>query len=404
VLQLKQGATDRPIYAGWVQAWLLGPTQLVTWGIVYYTFSVMLTPMRAEMGWSSAEVTGAFSLALLASGVAGVPLGRWLDAHGPRGMMIGGVIVAALLVLAWSRAQTLTALYVVWLGLGILMPAILYSPALWLIARWFSGPHVQVRARALTVLTFFGGLASTVFIPLSNALQQAIGWRDALSALAGVLIVATLPAYLALLRAPAQLQDGASPISSLTQTDWRSLLRNRSFQIITLALALTGFAWSGMSVHLVSFGLARGQAPALIAAAAGAVGVMQVVGRLTVTPFADRVAPQRIVAGLCVLQAGAVASLLLLPPVTGLIGYVLLFGIGHGVMTPMRATLIADAFGTQAYGSMAGAIALLTTLASAVAPVAVGVALGALGSYAPVLVVLMAASLLAGAVVLRLSA
>jgi MFS family permease len=392
------------VYAGWVQAWLLGPTQLVTWGIVYYTFSVMLTPMRVELGWSSAEVTGAFSLALLASGVAGVPLGRWLDAHGPRGMMIGGVILAALLVLAWSRAQTLPALYVVWLGLGALMPAVLYNPALWLIARWFSGPHVQSRARALTVLTFFGGLASTVFIPLSNALQQAIGWRNALSALAGVLIVATLPAYLALLRAPPQLpaQDGASPVPTFTQTDWRSLLRNPSFQIIALALALTGFAWSGMSVHLVSFGLARGQAPALIAAAAGAVGVMQVVGRLTVTPFADRIAPQRIVAGLCVLQAGAVASLLLLPPVTGLIGYVILFGIGHGVMTPMRATLIADAFGTQTYGSVAGAIALLTTLASAVAPVAVGLALGALGSYAPVLVALMAASLLAGMVVLRL--
>lgn len=381
---------------------MLGPTQLVTWGIVYYTFSVMLTPMRAEMGWSSAEVAGAFSLALLASGVAGVPLGRWLDARGPRGMMISGVILAALLVLVWSRVKTLPALYVVWLGLGALMPAILYNPALWLIARWFSRPHVHSRARALTVLTVFGGLASAAFIPLSNALQQVIGWRDALAVLAIVLIVATLPVYLALLRAPPQSTDSVASAHPIIKTDWRSLLRNPAFQIIALALALTGFAWSGMSVHLVSFGLARGQAPALIAAAAGAVGIMQVVGRLGITPLADRIAPQRIVAGLCLMQAGAVAALLLLPPVAGLVGYVILFGIGHGVMTPMRATLIADAFGTQTYGSVAGAVALLTTLASAVAPVAVGLALGARGSYAPVLVVLMAASLLAGVIVLRL--
>jgi hypothetical protein len=49
---------------------MLGPAQLVTWGILCYTFSLMLVPMQAELGWSTAELTGAFSLALLAGGFA----------------------------------------------------------------------------------------------------------------------------------------------------------------------------------------------------------------------------------------------------------------------------------------------------------------------------------------------
>lgn len=74
--------------------------QIVSWGILYYASSVFLTPMQAELGWSTVELTGAYSLMLFCGGLAAVPVGRWLDRHGSRALMTVSSILAVLLVLA----------------------------------------------------------------------------------------------------------------------------------------------------------------------------------------------------------------------------------------------------------------------------------------------------------------
>lgn len=397
MLHLKQRFVQRERYAGWPIVWMLGPTQLLTWGIVYYTFSVMLLPMQQEMGWTSAEVAGALSLAVLVSGVTGVPIGRWMDRYGPRRMMIAGVIAASLLVLAWSRVETLPALYLVWIGLGALMPAILYEPAFWLVARWFSGDWLHRRGRALTIVTFFGGLAGTALIPLSSALQRTYDWRTALLMLAALLPVCTVIPYLLLLRPPAMHVS-----ASHTKIHASLPLRDRAFWLITISMALTGLAWSAMSVHLITYALSRGQSAAFVALAAGAIGVMQVVGRLVFVPLSDRVPHKHIASVLCVIQSLAVICLIALPDGVGLIGYAIAFGIGHGAMTPIRATLVADTFGVHSYGAINGAVSFAGTLARAAGPVALGVAVAMLGSYEPAFWVLMTASLIAAGLLLRL--
>jgi hypothetical protein len=60
--------------------WLSLP-QLITWGGVFYTFSLLMTPLEAELGMSRAESSLAFSLALLAEGLMAYLIGRWID-HG----------------------------------------------------------------------------------------------------------------------------------------------------------------------------------------------------------------------------------------------------------------------------------------------------------------------------------
>ena len=47
----------------------LALTELVSWGILYYAFTVIQTPMQRELGWSRSALTGAFSLALLLSAI-----------------------------------------------------------------------------------------------------------------------------------------------------------------------------------------------------------------------------------------------------------------------------------------------------------------------------------------------
>src|SRR6187431_579183 len=71
------------VYYGWVIAVMLGITQTITWGIVYYGFSSFLPAQEAELGWSRGEMSGALSVAMLLSGLAAAPVGHWLDHHGP---------------------------------------------------------------------------------------------------------------------------------------------------------------------------------------------------------------------------------------------------------------------------------------------------------------------------------
>ena len=347
----------RPIYYGWVMMVTLAITELVSWGVTYYAFSVMLTPMQRELGWSSAQLTGAFSLALLVSGFSDVWVGRWLDAHGPRLLMTLGSISAVLLVLAWSQVQSLLAFYLIWVGIGLVAPTIQYAPAFWSAAKWFD----KRRGLALTVLTFGGGLASTVFIPLTNALMLAYGWRMALVVLAGIVAAFTiLPHALVLRRLPADVGsvvDGAvvtaSHAPSITNTTPRSktsvrdVLATRSFWLLALAFALSGLAFNGMAVHLISFELSRGQDPSFVAWAAGLTGVLQVFGRLTLAPLSDRVSRKAITLFLFGCQAMSFVCLLFLPMTTGLLAYVVFRGIGNGTLTPIRAALLADVYGTQ---------------------------------------------------------
>ena len=109
----------RGVYYGWVILLTLSFTEVTSWGILYYAFSVFLTPMQDELGWSIAQMTGAYSAAILVSGLAAIPVGRWLDRHGPRLLMTAGSIAATLLVVAWSQVESLVLFYVVWIGIGV---------------------------------------------------------------------------------------------------------------------------------------------------------------------------------------------------------------------------------------------------------------------------------------------
>jgi MFS family permease len=184
------------IYYGWVMLWAISFTEMTSWGILYYAFTVFVRPMQSDLGWSTTQLTGAFSLALLCSAVAALPIGRWIDQHGTRWLMTAGSCAACLLVLAWAFVSNLLVFYLIWVGLGIVMAAVLYDPAFALVAVWFR----QGRSRALTVLTFVAGFASVIYVPLAAWLVQLQGWRGALVALALLLAALTIPWHALLLR------------------------------------------------------------------------------------------------------------------------------------------------------------------------------------------------------------
>jgi MFS family permease len=132
--------------------------------------------MQRDLGASTAQLSGALTVAMAVTGAAAIGVGRWLDRHGARWLMTAGSLLGAACVVGWSQVQTLPQLYLVFTGIGLACAAVLYEPAYAVINTWFR----RDRHRALLTLTVVAGFASTVFLPTSQALIDALGWRGAL--------------------------------------------------------------------------------------------------------------------------------------------------------------------------------------------------------------------------------
>jgi MFS family permease len=381
------------MYYGWPMLAGLSLAETVSWGIVYYTFSVFIRPMEIELGWSRAQVSGAFSLALLVGGIAAVPVGHWLDAHGPRALMTAGSVAAVVLLIAWSRVDSILGLYVVWAGLGLAMAAVLYEPAFAVVATWF----VRYRHRALMILTVCAGLASTIFVPLAGWLLVRQGWRSAIVTLAAILAATTVPIHAFLLRRSPQaiglevdgdardpLVVGNGLLSAKPAAAIREALGGRAFWTLTSAVVLSSLAAVATVVHLIPFLLGRRFPLATAALAAGGIGLMQLPGRLFYVPLRRRLSVVGATAAVLAVQAFALAWLPLVRGRLGLAVFVIAFGMGNGAATLVRATGIAELFDPGVYGRVGGLIASFTAVARAAGPIAAALAYQSLGSYAAV--------------------
>ncbi len=394
----------------WAQVLALSVTETVSWGILYYAFAVFLVPMGDDLGWSRADLTGAFSVALLVAGLAGVPIGRWLDRHGPHALMTAGSILAALLLVGWASVDRLPLFYVIWVGLGLAMAAVLYEPAFAVIATSF--PERRERSRALTVLTFVGGFASVIFIPLASWLIAHLGWRPALLTLAAILAVVTIPLHALVLRpradpgvdrrATAVGRGESGEVPRTADAKLRHVLRSVAFWALGGGFFLVMAAVVAVTIHLIPYLQERGFSASDAASAAGLVGLLALPGRLIFTPLGAVVPRQVVTALIFALEAAAIVVLIGADTWAEVVLFVILFGAGFGAITPARAALVADMYGATAYGTISGVLGAFITGARALAPVGASVLVAWWGSYTPVLWFL--ASLAAVAALLVLGA
>ena len=333
----------------------LSVTETVSWGILYYAFAVFLIPMQRELGFSTAALTGAFSVALLVSGVAGIAVGRHLDAHSPRALMTAGSIAGTALVLAWSRVDGLIALYAIWVAIGLVMATVLYEPAFTVLAKQFD--DAEARRRAMTAMTLVAALASLIFMPLAQALIDAYGWRDALVVLAAILAVVTVPLHALALRharSPGRASAVERPVGATRA------LRSARFWLLAI-IAVT--------IHSIPFLIERGHSPAFAAFAVGLVGVSQIPGRLLFAPLAGRLPRAGATAAVFVLIGAGIVVIVSAHVTWAVVGGLIVLGMGSGMATLARATAVAEIYGSGAYGTIASVAAAMTTAARAGGPV-----------------------------------
>lgn len=371
--------------AQWRTIGILAPTQIISWGSLYYAFSILGPRIRDEMGWSMELVFGAYSWSLLVAGLVATPVGILLDRHGGRRIMGAGSILCGIGLAALGASRSPLAYLGAWTVLGLAMGMTLYEAAFATINRRYGGEGRHV----ISTLTLFAGFASTIFWPLTQALDAAWGWRATYFWYAALQFLVCLPLHL-LLGGEAVRPAAVARMERRSHT-LAEALRHPAFWKLTAAFAAHTLVFSVLSVHLIPLLRDLGHSARLAVLMAMLIGPMQVAGRL-LERTAARAAPPELVGKYCFAALpAALASVLLFGSQAWAIAcFCILYGLSNGVLTIVRGTLPQALFGSANYGAISGAMAGPALVAKAAGPVVGAVLLARHGAPELVLGLLFA--------------
>ena len=345
--------TLRDMIAGpWRAVSVLGITQIIAWGTIFYSPVLTAPLIAAETGWSLSFVMGGFSLGLLIAGLVSPFVGRSIDSHGGHVVMAAGALISALGLLGLAYARNPAMYLSVWVVLGAGLGASLYDPAFATLGRIFGADA----RRPITILTLAGGFASTAGWPATHLLIGEVGWRGTYIVYAVLMAAICAPLYaFALPRSRA----GADVVAAGPATRPAALLppNGLAFTLVTAAFTAYAFVPSALSAHLLAIFGRTGIDAATVVLIGALFGPAQVAARVTELAFGRNLHPLLVARGAVLLLVLAFALLALLGisvPLAAI--FAVMFGAANGLITITRGALPLALFGADGYGRLIGRI------------------------------------------------
>lgn len=356
----------------------LGSAQTLAWASSFYLPAMLAAPMARDLGVLPSQVFAALSMALVISALVSPWAGRLIDEFGGRRLLLasGGLFALGLVML--GLAQGPLTLIAAWVVMGLAMGCGLYDAAFAALVRLFGSDS----RRSITGITLLAGFASTVGWPLSSAMEHLWGWRGACFGWAALHVVLGLPLNLVLpaVAPPAPREPGAPAAAPVAEEAVEPVPMGR-YVLVALLFTLMGFVSTSVATHLPALLIAAGAPLAAAVALAALAGPSQVAARLIELGLLSRFSPMLAarlatlghpVGALCVLLGGAAWAL----------PFVVIHGLGNGLLTIVRGTLPLALFGPRGYGARQGWIAMPGRLVGAISPWLMGLALEAWGARA----------------------
>ncbi len=392
----------------------LGTAQTLAWGSSFYLPAMLAAPTAREMGLAPSNVYAALSMALIISALVSPWAGRRVDRLGGRRVLLVSTALFALALLMLAMAQGPLTLFAAWAVMGLAMGCGLYDTAFGALVRLYGADA----RKAITGITLIAGFASTVGWPLSALMESLWGWRGACFGWLALHLVLGLPLNLWLPRvAEAEAAPGSaagadanraetpapSPAAAVPATPAAATVPPGRLALVATLLALLGFVSTSIATHLPAVLQAAGAPLATAVALAALAGPAQVAARLVDLGLLSRYSPL-LAARLAALGHPLGAACLLVWGPVGALPFVLLHGMGNGLLTIVRGTLPLALFGARGYGTRQGWISLPGRLLGALSPWLLGLVLDRYGVVTLWLTIAVAVAALATLLLMHLPA
>ncbi len=372
-----------------------------------YAVSVFIDYYIQDFGWGRSLVSGIYSSATLAAGLLLFVVGRLVDKHGQRRMML---IMGSLLAVAcfWNSF----VIGPVMLFIGFFMLRLFGQGSMTLIPntlvpQWF----VVKRGRALSFMAIGGFLSSASFPPLNTWLITTFGWENAWRILGVALIIIFLPVVFFIVRNKPEdiglLPDNAISKKRLAQrreekmeeeeqeegfeTNWtvKEAMRTRAFWFILFCVSIPALVNTGLTFHLFSI---LGEQGVPGSTAAIILSIMAIVG-FPVTMASGFILERvnvHIVLGLSFM--GQMVFILMLTQVHTYvlaIVFAVLWGIIGGIERITLNIIWPNYFGREHLGSIKGIATTTMVIGSAFGPLPFGIAFDVFGGYTEILLIIL---------------
>jgi hypothetical protein len=357
------------IFGPWRAVSVLGVTEILAWGALFYPPVLTVPLIAADHGWPRSFAMGGFSLSLLVGGLCSRYVGATIDRLGGHVVMPVGSLIGAAGLVALVAAQGAAAYFAAWAALGVAMATSLYDPAFATLGRIFG-----VGARSpITTLTLAGGFASTVSWPATQYLIDAVGWRGTYLVYAGLLAVVAAPLHALALPRERFTNPAPPPVPAAEQKPAAFLpARGLAFILVAAGFAAYAFVPSALSAQLLAIFKRFGLDADTVVAIGMLFGPSQVLARIVELSFGRRLHPLWIARSAVGLLVVAFALLAILPfsVITAAL-FAVLYGMANGLLTIARGTVPLALFGAAGYGRLVGRIGGPFLVVQALAPVVV---------------------------------
>ncbi len=343
----------------------LGSAQTLAWASSFYLPAMLAAPMAADLGLGTPTVFAALSMALIVAALVSPLAGRAIDHHGGRPVLLASSALFIAGLLALAGAQGPLTLAAAWALLGLAMGCGLYDAAFAALVRLYG----RDARGAITGITLIAGFASTVGWPLSAWMASAWGWREACCGWALLHLLIGLPLNACLPRVLARLPSAApvAPAAAIDSPAPSPRPPPGTAALLAVLFAVMGFVSTAIATHLPALLLAAGASTAGAVAAAALVGPAQVAARLIELGLL-RHRPALMSARAAALGHPLGAAALLLLGAAGTLPFVILHGLGNGLLTIVKGTLPLALFGAEGYGRRQAWIILPARLLGALSP------------------------------------
>lgn len=376
------------IYYGWVIVAIAAISTLLTTSSTIYSFGIFTHPISQEFGLSRSSFNWGFILFSISTGVFAPIIGNLADRVSVRKiMMVGAVLLGGSeIALSYSRSLLLDCIIVLGpFSLGFVMCGTLSGYVL--VARWFSAK----RGRAMAIAALGQSASGILGTPAIAALLQYFGWRPSVLII-GTFVGVVLFGLALLVRdrpRTGESEVGVPPTPAVGATtaaddvEWGvgRLLRSSRFWLLFFPVSISMCIITTLMVTLVPYGIEQGLTPVYAATLISWVSLSGIMAKIGLATIADRFARNKLMAVGAIMLAAFNVALLLKPGYSMLLPACVIAGFALGTSYPLVAAIVADRFGTRAYGTAMGMLSPGIALSTAVASRFIGVVFDRTGEY-----------------------
>jgi OFA family oxalate/formate antiporter-like MFS transporter len=315
-----------------------------------YAWSVFVLPLEQEFGWTRAQTSWVFTIAIVTFAITFIFAGRMQDVRGPRLCAFLGAVLVSLGFFLASFTASLAYLYLIFAVVGA-GNGFGYATPMPVASKWFPDK------RGLVVGLMVGGYGagSAIIGPVASSLIQSMGWRPTFRLLGGVFFVMGMIGTWLLTNPPVGYRPHGwtPPAAAAARRDFSTaeMLRTPQFYELWVAYCLGATAGLMTISQLVPFARSAGLGPAAatFAITVGAFG--NAGGRILSGWLSD------MMGRLTTLRVMVLASAVAMPALfiwrqDVLLFYVLVAAVYwcYGTQLSVFASATADLYGTRNLG------------------------------------------------------